>query len=72
MKKNIAVLNRQGIALFNFMSMKHLNNKRIGELTIGDFVEICAFLEQSQMEKAIVCSNSNDNRKNNQNQKGKK
>jgi hypothetical protein len=37
-------LNRQALALFNFWSMKHQNDKRIGELTFGDFVELCIFL----------------------------
>jgi hypothetical protein len=46
MEKDTAVLNRQALALFNFMGMRHENDKHIGELTLGDFVEICAFLAE--------------------------
>lgn len=45
-------LNRQAIALFNFMSMKHQNDKHIGDLTLGDFYEICEFLERLETENA--------------------
>jgi hypothetical protein len=51
MRKNTAVLNRRGIALFNFMNMKHRNNKRIGNLAVRDFVEMCAFLAKIEFEK---------------------
>jgi hypothetical protein len=46
MTKDIAILNRQGMALFNFMRMKHQNDKQIGDLTIKDFVEMCEFLAE--------------------------
>jgi hypothetical protein len=46
MEIDTAVLNRQGTALFNFMSMKHQNDKRIGDLTIRDFIEMIAFLTE--------------------------
>jgi hypothetical protein len=50
MINNDAVLNRQGEALFNFWINKHQNDKRIGDLTVGDFVEMCAFLAQLKAE----------------------
>jgi hypothetical protein len=52
MTKNTAILNRQGMALFNFMSMKHQNDKHIGDLTIGDFVEMIAFLTEMEADDA--------------------
>jgi hypothetical protein len=45
MKTDNADLNRRAIALFNFVSMQQKNDKRIGDLTLGDFVEICKFLD---------------------------
>jgi hypothetical protein len=50
MTKNDAILNRQGMALFNFMRMKHQNDKRIGDLTVDDFIEICVFLAELKAE----------------------
>jgi hypothetical protein len=52
MMKNTALLERQGMALFNFWLKKQPKNKRIGDLTIGDFVEICAFLVKTKLEEA--------------------
>jgi hypothetical protein len=46
MTKNTAVLNRQALALFNFWSASKNKNKRIGDLTIADFFEICKLLEE--------------------------
>jgi hypothetical protein len=52
METDTAVVNSQGTALFNFMSMKHQNDKRVGELTIGDFFEMAAFLAELEIENA--------------------
>jgi hypothetical protein len=52
MTKNTAVLNRQWEALFNFMSMKHQNDKHVGDLTVRDFIEICVFLAELEIENA--------------------
>jgi hypothetical protein len=52
MTKNVALLERQGIALFNFLSMKHQNDKHVGDLTVGDFIEMVAFLAESEVENA--------------------
>jgi hypothetical protein len=30
------------------MSMKHQNDKKIGDLTVGDFVELCEFLAEME------------------------
>jgi hypothetical protein len=46
MTKNTALLERQAIALFNFMSMTQNKNKRIGDLTLGDFFELCELLTE--------------------------
>jgi hypothetical protein len=46
MGKNIALLKRQTLALFNFWSATRNKNKRIGDLTIGDFYELCKLLEE--------------------------
>jgi hypothetical protein len=45
-------LNRQALALFNFWSMKRQNDKKIGELTSGDFVELCEFLSELEADDA--------------------
>jgi hypothetical protein len=52
METDTATLSRQGTALFNFMSMKHQNDKHIGDLTIGDFVEMIAFLAEMETRNA--------------------
>jgi hypothetical protein len=52
MEKDTATLSRQGTALFNFMGMKHQNDKHIGDLTIGDFVEMVAFLAEMEIKNA--------------------
>ncbi|GHU19177.1 hypothetical protein FACS189472_08590 [Alphaproteobacteria bacterium] len=46
MTTDTALLKRKTLALFNFVSMKHQNNKHIGDLTIGDFLEMCGFLAE--------------------------
>jgi hypothetical protein len=48
METDTVILNRQALLLFNFMSMKQRNNRRIGDLSIGDFVEMCIFLEEAK------------------------
>jgi hypothetical protein len=53
MTKNIALLERQGIALFNFLSMKHQNDKHVGDLTVKDFIEMCQFLTETEGSNAI-------------------
>jgi hypothetical protein len=50
MEINIALLKRQTLALFNFWSTTKNKNKRIGDLTIGDFFEIVAILNQVEVE----------------------
>jgi hypothetical protein len=48
METDTATLSRQGTTLFNFISMKHQNDKHIGDLTIGDFIEMVAFLQKAE------------------------
>jgi len=40
------LMNRKALVLLNFWQTKHQNDKRIGDLTAGDFIELCEFLEQ--------------------------
>jgi hypothetical protein len=44
MEINTALLKRQALVLFNFWSATKNKNKRIGDLTIGDFFELCKLL----------------------------
>jgi hypothetical protein len=67
MTDNDAILNRQGIALFNLWMNKHQNDKRIGDLTVEDFIEICAFLaelktgnSEDQKEREIIAKQISD------------
>jgi hypothetical protein len=65
MTKNDAISNRQGIALFNFWLNKHQNDKRIGDLTVEDFIEICAFLAElktgnSEDQREIIAKQISD------------
>jgi hypothetical protein len=46
METDTALLKRKGEILFKFWSMKHQNDRRIGDLTLGDFIEMIAFLNQ--------------------------
>lgn len=46
MTDNTAFLKRQTLALFNFLSMKHKNDKRIGDLSVKDVMEIVKFLSE--------------------------
>jgi hypothetical protein len=52
METDNATLSRQGTALFNYMSMKHQNDKHIGDLTVGDFIEMVAFLTEMEAKNA--------------------
>jgi hypothetical protein len=54
MEKNIAVLNRQALALFNFWSMKKQNDKRIGDLTMQDFIEMVKFLAETEVKNGSI------------------
>ncbi len=46
MTDNTAFLKRKILALFNFLSMKHKNDKRIGELSVKDVMEMVKFLNE--------------------------
>jgi hypothetical protein len=46
MEINTAIINRHALLLFNFWASKKQNDKRIGDLTIGDFFELCKLLEE--------------------------
>ena len=46
MTDNTAFLKRQTLAFFNFLSMKHKNDKRIGDLSVNDVMEIVKFLSE--------------------------
>jgi hypothetical protein len=50
METDTAVLNRQALALFNFWLKKQPKNKRIGELTPCDFIEMITFLHKMEMQ----------------------
>jgi hypothetical protein len=54
MTGNTAPVRRNALILFNFMGMKQRNDKRIGDLTVGDFIEMCEILGGD---------NSNENQK---------
>jgi hypothetical protein len=51
MTNDIAVTNRQGMVLSNFMRTRYGCEKRIGDLTFGDIIEICEFLNIFVKEK---------------------
>ncbi|MDR1333589.1 MAG: hypothetical protein LBJ71_00010 [Holosporaceae bacterium] len=48
MEIDTATLSRQALLLFNFWANKKQNNRRIGDLTIGDFFELCEILEETK------------------------
>jgi hypothetical protein len=48
MTKNDAILNRNALLLFNFWLKRQPKNKRVGDLTIGDFIELCRFLIEEE------------------------
>jgi hypothetical protein len=52
MNINNAVANRQALVLFNFWLKKQQNDKRIGDLTFADFLEMCEFLAISEASNA--------------------
>jgi hypothetical protein len=52
MNIDTAILNRQALLLFNFWANKKQNDKRIGDLSIGDFVEMIAFLAETETKNA--------------------
>ncbi|GHT98905.1 hypothetical protein FACS1894126_4790 [Alphaproteobacteria bacterium] len=41
-------LSNSACAASTFVSMKQENDKRIGDLTIGDFLEMCGVLSESE------------------------
>jgi hypothetical protein len=50
MEINTAIINRHALLLFNFWASKKQNDKRIGDLTVGDFFEMIAFLNTMENE----------------------
>jgi hypothetical protein len=54
MNNNIAVINRQGMILSNFMRTHYGCDKRIGDLAFGDIIEICEFLGMFMKKKNDV------------------
>jgi len=44
------LLNRQTLALFNFWLKKGWNDKRIGDLSLRDFLEVCVFLKRLEAQ----------------------
>jgi hypothetical protein len=48
METDTATLSRQALLLFNFLANKKQNDKRIGDLTIGDFFELCEILKETK------------------------
>ena len=52
MKNNTALIEHKTMVLFNFLSLQHKKDKRIGELSIQDIQEIIEFLiTESSHEK---------------------
>jgi hypothetical protein len=54
MTNDIAVINRQGMILSNFIRTRYGCDRRIGDLTFGDIIEICEFFNTSVKEKNNV------------------
>jgi hypothetical protein len=50
METDTATLSRQALLLSNFWANKKQNDKRIGDFTIGDFVEMVAFLAEMETQ----------------------
>jgi hypothetical protein len=63
METDTAVLNRQALALFNFWLRKRQNDRRIGDLTIGDFVEMCEALARIKKTARENYQSKNQKRK---------
>jgi hypothetical protein len=61
MNNDIAVINRQGKVLSNFMRSRYGCDKRIGDLTFGDVIEICEFLSIFMKQKNDVFYRSYSN-----------
>jgi hypothetical protein len=51
METDTATLSRQALLLFNFWSVTQNKNKRIGDLTLRDFFELCALLTEVENER---------------------
>ena len=43
------LINRQALVLFNFWLKGQEKDKPIGSLTIGDFIEMCGFLNEMEV-----------------------
>jgi len=56
---------RKAMMLFEYMRRKQQNDKKIGELTIQDFFEVCAFL--ADVETKIIANEEAINSKNKEN-----
>ena len=52
MTDNTAFVKRQTLALFNFLRIKHENDKRIGELSVKDVMEMVKFLTEGGSDAA--------------------
>jgi hypothetical protein len=72
MNINTAVVNRLATVLFNFWLKKQQNDKRIGDLTMEDFVEMCGIVNfiGEQGDKRDLRSNTTNSISNNQEKKG--
>jgi hypothetical protein len=53
MTNDTALLKRQGEILFKFWMRKKQNDRRIGDLTLFDFMEMIAFLKITENENGI-------------------
>ena len=61
-KHSGAKIIRKATLLFEYMRRKQQNDKKIGELTIQDFFEVCAFL--ADIETKIIANEEAINSKN--------
>jgi hypothetical protein len=52
MKIDTATFSRQALVLFNFWLKKQPKDKHIGDLTVGDFIEMIAFLAEMETKNA--------------------
>jgi len=43
------LINRQALVLFNFWLKSQQKDKAIGQLTIGDFIKMCGFLNDMEV-----------------------
>lgn len=51
MTKDPALVKRQALVLFNFLLQKQKNDKHIGDLTLGDIIELCEILYLAEPQK---------------------